>query len=95
MDDEKTLLPETADYGLILLRLQLATITVRLESLNHLIDKKNKNVKEIKEVVNKLINDGNKIKKELSISPSKQKNQRLLEVYTRGLEITQHLLNNL
>ena len=89
------MLPETADYGLILLQLQLATITVRLDSVNHLIDKKNKNLKEIKEVVNKLINDGNNIKKELSISSSKQKNQRLFEVYTHGLEITQHLLNNL
>jgi len=82
----------TADNGMRILRLKLATITARLASLNKIIKKKNFNLAGIMTYVNQLKYDASEIERKMG---KKRKNcANLIQSYKSGLVTTQFLLQD-
>ena len=82
----------TADNGMRILRLKLATITARLASLNKIIKNKNFNLAGIMTYVNQLKYDASEIERKMG---KKRKNcANLIQSYKSGLVTTQYLLQD-
>jgi len=83
----------TADNGMRILRLKLATITARLASLNKIIKKKNFNLAEIMTYLTQLKHDASEIEKKMG-TKRKKKCENLIQSYKSGLVTTQFLLQD-
>ena len=80
-------IPETADNGLILLKVQLATINVQIQSLIIELEKQKKDIEFLITWLDNLILGAQNIINELPRKTRNQKNfKRLIESYNLGIK---------
>jgi len=97
-------IPETPEMGLAYIKVRLATLSVRIESLLILLKDRNANIDVLKTIINNINNQGNELYLDPNGKPipriqkaiNKNKNVRkLFNTYRQGLIIAANELNSM